>query len=30
MSETRYVGTPNGRTLGEVIAEIKDELRDFM
>ena len=30
MSDTRYVGTPNGRTLGEVIAEIKDELREFM
>jgi uncharacterized membrane protein YqjE len=30
MSETRYTGTPNGRSLGEVIAEIKDELKDFM
>jgi uncharacterized membrane protein YqjE len=30
MSETRYVGAPSGRTLGEVIAEVKDEIRDFM
>ena len=30
MSETRYVGAPNGRTLGEVVAEVKEEIKDFM
>jgi uncharacterized membrane protein YqjE len=30
MSETRYIGANNGRTLGEVLAGVKDELKDFM
>lgn len=29
MSETRYVGASNGRPLGDVVAEIRDELKDF-
>ena len=30
MRETRYVGVPNGRTLGEVVSEVKEEIKDFM